>query len=148
LVFLPLFYFGLDFYNSHIDLIRNWAERAQAEGEHPALASAVLSHLHRMPIPDLSLVIWIAAVFLALGATVFAAAAPSRVREFSRDQWCDELNKPLIHYWPYAWRYRWARVACVLFYGTGGLCAAIVLVIKLWDVLAFILRNSSFRAGY
>jgi hypothetical protein len=79
-------------------------------------------------------------ICLAIGASIFATC-PSRIREFSRDQWTDEFNRSLAHYWAMSWKRRWARFACIFFYVTGALGAGIVLISKLWNVGRFIVQN-------
>src|SRR2546425_3893712 len=46
----------------------------------------------------------------AIGSTLYTFFCPSRIKEFSRDQWCDQIGHSLVHYWPFAWKHRGARV--------------------------------------
>ena len=73
-----------------------------------------------LPIPNQSMLIIFSTVLLASGATLYTFFCPSRVKEFSRDQWCDQLGRHLIHYWPLAWKWRYVRVVCALCYFFGG----------------------------
>jgi uncharacterized protein YjbI with pentapeptide repeats len=143
LVAIPIFFYLLDFFNKRVDLLRAWAyQEAAAGGISAQTAKAILQHLHREAIPSLSLLLFFSTILLGAGATIFALACPSRIREFSRDQWCDEINRSLIHYWSYSWQHRPLRLVCVLFYGLGAIGALTVLTSKLWNVFWFIIENS------
>jgi uncharacterized protein YjbI with pentapeptide repeats len=143
LIAIPFLYYLLDIFNRKIDVVRAWA---QQEINHSATyfpsVQAILDHLHHEPIPSLSLMLLISTFLLSIGATIFALACPPRIREFSRDQWRDELRHSLIHYLPFSWRYRWLRILCVACYMVGGLGVTYVLANKLWNVFLFIIQNS------
>jgi hypothetical protein len=95
-----------------------------------------------VPLPtDASLMLG-ATVLLALASTIYALACPSRVKEFSRDQWCDQLGHSTFTYWPLSWKLRWARFVSALFYFAGGLGAIWVIGRKVWHVAQFIWRYS------
>jgi uncharacterized protein YjbI with pentapeptide repeats len=142
LIVIPFLYYFLDVYNRKIDVIRNWAEsEINNQGQYISGARAIIDYLHREPIPSLSLLLLISTFSLGIGATIFSLACPARVREFSRDQWRDELRHSLIHYLPFAWRYRWLRLVCVICYLLGGIGVTFVLGSKLWNVLWFIIDN-------
>jgi hypothetical protein len=144
LVAIPFFYYALDLYNRKVDLLRVWAEEQIVSGtDHNILAHAVLQHLHRELIPSLSLLTFFSTIFLVFGSTTFALFCPSRVKEFSLDQWRDQLGHSLIYYWPLAWRHRWLRVACVCCYAIGGVGAVWVLANKLLNVFWYIVQNAS-----
>src|SRR5215471_16891762 len=48
----------------------------------------------------------VSVISLAAASTICALACPSRVKSFSRDQWCDEHRHSLVHYWADAWKMR------------------------------------------
>jgi uncharacterized protein YjbI with pentapeptide repeats len=134
---IPIFFYLLDFFNRKVDVIRVWASQEAADGGVATIAAkAILEHFHREAIPSLSLVLFVSTILLGAGATT------SRIREFSRDQWCDEINHSLIHYWPYSWQHLRLRLLCVVFYGFGGIGVMFVLISKLWNVFWFIVDNS------
>jgi len=142
LIAIPLLYYLLDIFNRKVDVVRAWAmEESSNAGTWSLPARVVLDHLHREPVPSLSLLLLVSTLLLGLGATIFVLFCPTRVREFSRDQWCDQLGHSLIHYWPLSWRYRWLRLSCLLFYIAGGTGVLVVLVSKLWNVFWFIIKN-------
>jgi uncharacterized protein YjbI with pentapeptide repeats len=143
LVAIPLFFYLLEIYNDKIGLLRAWAEDAIGHVgiEEHGLAHAVLQRLHPLPVPELSALLLVSTVFLAIGATIYALGCPSRVKEFSRDQWKYQLGLSAVHYLTDAWRRRWLRVAALFFYSVGGLGAAAVLFSKLGNVIAYLLRN-------
>jgi uncharacterized protein YjbI with pentapeptide repeats len=143
LIAIPLFFYLLEIYNNKIALVRSWAEQTLAGGgaaDHLA-ASAMLERLHPLPVPALSALLLISTIFLAIGATIYALACPSRVKEFSRDQWTYQLGLSVVHYLADAWRRRGWRVAALFFYLAGGAGAVIVLGSKLLGVAEFLLRN-------
>jgi hypothetical protein len=144
LILIPVLFYGLALYNDQITLVRAWAEQVMAQPEHllHRLASLVLARLHARPIPQQSLLLLVSTVLLAIGATLYTFFCPSRVKEFSRDQWCDQLGHSLLHYWPLAWRYRYVRLLCAACYALGGAGALWVIGTKVWRVLLFILKYS------
>jgi len=143
LLLIPPFFFGLGLYNDKIVLLREWAKRIERQnGEHQALAALILERLHTIPLPADALLTLGATVLLALASTLYAIACPSRIKEFSRDQWCDQLGHSTFTYWPLAWRFRWIRVATAAFYLVGGLGAMWVISRKMWHVALFIWRYS------
>ena len=139
-IVIPFLYYLLDAYNRHVTEAREWAALAAKGADPPDVAKFILNHLRPEPIPDLSLILLGSTISLAIGATIFAAC-PSRIREFSRDQWTDELDRSLAHYWAVAWKWRAARLLCVLLYIVGGVGALWVLVSKLCNTFIFIVRN-------
>ena len=80
---------------------------------------------------------------LAVGSTLYTFFCPSRVKEFSRDQWCDQLGRSLLHYWPLAWKHRYIRLLCAACSALGGAGALVVLGTKVWHTGLFILQHST-----
>jgi hypothetical protein len=72
-------------------------------------------------------------ILLAVGSTLYTFFCPSRIKEFSCDQWCDQLGHSLLHYWPLAWKHRYIRLTC----------AACVPGSKLWETGVFISMNTT-----
>jgi hypothetical protein len=128
LILIPIVLYSLALYNDNIDLVRDWAEQVVTSPEHPLhrLAPLILQRLHSRPILILSLVLLVSTILLAIGSTRYTLRCPSRIKEFSRDQWCDQLGHSLLHYWPLAWRERYVRLACAACYALRGFGAACV----------------------
>jgi uncharacterized protein YjbI with pentapeptide repeats len=145
LILIPLVFYGLALYNRNIDLVHAWAKEAVTSPDHPLhrLAPHILEHLHRLPIPSLSFILLVSTILLAVASTLYTAFCPSRIKEFSRDQWCDQIGRSLLHYWPLAWKHRYIRLACAACYTLGGLGAAYVLGWKLWETGQFIWTHSA-----
>lgn len=145
LVAIPLFFYLLEIYNDKIALLRNWAGQTSARrtAADYYIASAILERMHPLPVPALSALLLISTMSLAIGATIYALACPSRVKEFSLDQWRYQLGLSAVHYLADAWRRRIWRVAAFIFYLVGGVGAMIVLGSKLFNVAEFLLRNHS-----
>jgi hypothetical protein len=150
LILIPILFYGLALYNDQVEVVRAWAEQVMTQPEHPLhrLASLVLARVHPRPIPQQSLLLLVSTILLAMGATLYTFFCPSRVKEFSRDQWCDQLGRSLLHYWPLAWRYRYIRLLCALCYALGGAGALWVIGTKVWRVLLFILTYSPYPAPW
>jgi hypothetical protein len=146
LILIPILFYGLALYNDQVALIRAWAEQVMTQPDHlfSRLASLTLAHIHPRPIPQQSLLLLVSTILLAVGSTLYTFFCPSRVKEFSRDQWCDQLGRSLLHYWPLAWKHRTIRLVCAACYAIGGLGALWVLGTKVWRVLLFILKYSPF----
>jgi uncharacterized protein YjbI with pentapeptide repeats len=143
LIAIPLFFYGLKIYNDKIALLRHWAEQTRSGTADYQMAQTVLDQLHPLPVPALSALLLLSTMCLAIGSTIYALACPSRVKEFSRDQWKYQLGLSIVHYLADAWRGRVWRVAAFVFYFIGGAGAAIVLVSKLVNVARFLLGNQA-----
>lgn len=106
LILIPILFYSLALYNDKVELIRAWAEHIVVlpDSTLPRLAPFVLERLHPCPIPSLSFLLLVSTVLLAVGSTLYTFFCPSRVKEFGRDQWCDQLGHSLLHYWPLAWK--------------------------------------------
>jgi len=136
LILIPAYLYALEVYNEKVKVARAWIDASVL----PARASeAILAHLHEEPIPSRWGLLLISAVSLAAASTIYALACPSRIKSFSRDQWCDEHRHSLVHYWADAWKLRWLRLVCAAMYVLGGLGALYVLFTKLWCAGAILL---------
>jgi hypothetical protein len=146
LILIPIVFYGLAFYNSKVELIRTWAAQVAMMPDHPmhVAAAVIVKHLHMQPIPRFSLVLLSSTVLLAAASTLYTLFCPSRIKEFSRDLWCDQLGRSLLHYWPLAWKHRWIRLVCAACYVLGGAGALWVIGAKVWNTAVFIVKHSSF----
>ena len=116
LIFILTAFYGLALYNEKIDLVQAWAQQAVTSPDHPLyrLAPLILDRLHRLSIPRLSFVLLLSTILLAAGSTLYTLFCPSRIKKFSRDQWCDQLGRSLLHYWPLARMIQKNRCAAVI----------------------------------
>jgi hypothetical protein len=98
LILIPIVFYGLEFYNSKVDLIREWAAQVAAMPDQSMrfAAEITVKHLHTQPIPSFSLVLLGSTVLLAAASTLYTLFCPSRIKEFSCDQWCDQLGRSLL----------------------------------------------------
>jgi hypothetical protein len=144
LILIPIIFYGLALYNDQVELVRAWSEQVMAQPDHllHRLALLVLERFHPRPIPRQSFLLLFSTVLLATGATLYTFFCPSRVKEFSRDQWCDQIGRSLLHYWPLAWKHRQIRLLCAMCYALGGTGALWVLGSKVWNAARFILKYS------
>jgi hypothetical protein len=145
LILIPLVFYALAFYNDKIELVRAWAEQAVSLPEHPLhrLAPLLQERLHPRPIPRQSFLLLVSTILLAVASTLYTFRCPSRIKEFSRDQWCDQLGRSLLHYWPLAWKHRYLRLVCAACYALGGAGALWVLGTKVWLTALFIWKHST-----
>jgi hypothetical protein len=137
LIIIPAYVYLLGIYNQKIEAIQAWLSShptGEVGGISAKASSAALKYIHTEPIPINFRILFLSAIFLAIASTIYALFCPSRVKEFSRDQWCDELGRSLVHYWAEAWTRRWLRLACAVLYALGGVMALYVLCRKLYDV--------------
>jgi uncharacterized protein YjbI with pentapeptide repeats len=144
LLFMLIVFAGLAFYNDKVALLRAWATYVVPTPEHPLhrFALLVAERLQPQPIPRLSLVLLLSTVLLAIASTLYTLCCPSRIKEFSREQWCDQLGRSLLHYWPLAWKYRWIRLICAACYVLGGVGVLWVIGAKVWATGVFIVKHS------
>jgi hypothetical protein len=144
LILIPIVFYGLAVYNEQIDQVHTWAERVAAPPD--SLLYQLVSlfkRFHHRPIPSLSLMLLVSTLLLAVGSTLYTFFCPSRIKEFSRDEWCDQIGRSLLHYWPLAWKYRYVRLVCAACYALGGAGAAWVIAHKVWHTAVFILQHST-----
>ena len=144
LILIPIFYYGLGFYNEKIGVLREWANTTLGTENQPlhVIAELVRNRVHEQPIPELSLLLLLSTLLLALASTIFALGCPPIIKDFSGSQWCYGLNRSLLHYWAYSWKRRWARIICGASYLLGGIGAVYVIGSKVWNTAWFILRNT------
>jgi hypothetical protein len=145
LIAIPLFFYAWEIYNDKVGLIRGWAEQARSSTVtmENHMAQMVLQKLHPLAPPALSELPLVSTIFLAAGATIYALACPSRVKEFSRDQWTYQLGLSVVHYMAADWSGKPWRLIAVALYIPGGFGAGSVLVSKLWNVAKLLLRNQT-----
>lgn len=139
--FLIFFFYLLRFYNQKLDQIRSIAEATDAGGVKSSLANAILRFLHHEPPPTMSVLLFLSTISLAIAATVYAVKCDERVQEFSKAQWRDQLERSLIHYLPFCWEGRAARIICAVTYLLGGLGALSVLAVKIVETLMYLTRD-------
>jgi uncharacterized protein YjbI with pentapeptide repeats len=107
LIVIPAYVYFLEIYNQNIQAARTWiSTNASLNGISDQAAKAILNHLNIQPIPESFFLLFVSTIALAIAATIYGVACPSRIKEFSRNQWCDELGHSLVHYWPEAWKQR------------------------------------------
>ena len=156
LIMIPIFFYGLAFYNKNVvRASHEFSKQVLAERQlNPlpdqthtwgnAAISAIQQHLQPLPIPSQSLLLLVSTMFLAVASSIYIFCCPARVKEFTRDQWRDQFGKSLLHYWPFAWKFRPLSAVCAVCYVLGGLGAVWVIATKVFRTARFILENSEF----
>lgn len=138
LILIPLFFYFLAIYNNNIDIAK---QLIIANQPNPATL-LIIEKLHPLSVPSLSLWLLVSTLFLAIASTIYAVACPPRIKEFSSDQWTDQLGHSLVHYWALSWKFRKTRLICSFFYITGGGGVLWVIGNKVWNATIFILNNT------
>lgn len=70
-----------------------------------------------LSMPPTLIELFAAALLLAVAATLYAVACPSRIKEISETEWTDKNNKPRFQYYSSRFPYRWReRIAIVMIY--------------------------------
>ncbi|MBT3011218.1 MAG: pentapeptide repeat-containing protein [Candidatus Thiodiazotropha sp. (ex Lucina pensylvanica)] len=144
LVIIPVYFYGLDIYNQNIGLLRDWALQSTQQDNlaNKYFAEFIIEKLYPLPVPTRSLAILVSTIFLAAGSTLYTIFCPSRIKEFSMDQWVDELNKSLVNYWPLSWKHRTIRLLSSFFYIVGATCLILILLEKLYGVFMYVIKYS------
>jgi hypothetical protein len=138
LLLMPFLVYLLEIFNGRVNQIRNAVANVSANGRGGELANALLRHLHTEPVPRLSFVLFLCTIVLAIGATIHVILCPPRIKEFSKEQWQDQLGRSLIHYLPFSWKHRWARIVCAICYAVGGGGVLFVLLTKIIGALVYL----------
>lgn len=142
LIFIPLFFYFLAIYNDKVDIVKIWAKQTVSMNHSDPLALLLIDRLHPLPVPNLSLVLLLSTLCLAIASSIYALVCPSRIKEFSKDQWTDQLGHSLVHYWALSWKYRKTRLTCLCFYIFGGIGVLWVIGNKVFNAAVFIFNNS------
>lgn len=140
LVLMPFLFYLLEVFNNKVGQLRAAAANVDPDGASGQFLLSLASHLHTEPVPRLSFVLFLCTIVLAIGATIYAALCPPRIKEFSKEQWQDQLGRSLIHYLPYTWKHRWARIGCAVCYAVGGAGALFVLLTKIVEALVYLAK--------
>lgn len=133
LVLIPSYIYILAWYNHQVERLNKWQGPAN---------KWIGGHLQPLPMPSLYLLLLSSTVLLAIASTLYTVACPARIKEFTKDVWCDQLNKPLLHYWPVSWKFRTLRLISMCCYLFGGSGAIVVLICKIWNAGRYIIENS------
>jgi uncharacterized protein YjbI with pentapeptide repeats len=141
LVLLPVFIYFLDLYNQYLEAWKTALGAHATTSLSAEIASAALARLSPLEIPSLSLAALISALFLFVGSLLYSCLCPGRIKQFSRHQWRDELQRSLLDYWPHAWRFSVIRMICALCYLIGGILAVWIIGTKLVSTFVYIIRN-------
>jgi len=125
LIYLVTFFYVVGQYNEKIEFVKELAAEDAVDEGMPRWASErlkyVSNHLPLFSIDISSLAMLLATLLLVIASVIYTLFCPEEIKEFTRVQWCYELNRSLMHYWVRAWRYRKLRVTCGLLYLVGGL---------------------------
>jgi hypothetical protein len=79
----------------------------------------IVAHL-AIPVPRLAFTSLCAAILLLSASIHYAVFCPERVKQFSSEVWLSQLQRSLIEYRPYTWKFAAIRRVCALLYLVGG----------------------------
>ena len=132
-LFLISAFFVIGIYNQKIEATRAWAEKVQEDDSLPTreLAGQITERINVVSVGISTIILLVSTLILTLASGIYSFYCPEEVKEFTRVQWCHQLGRGLPHYWAFAWKHPFLRVACGLLYLTGGLT---FLVISLWKI--------------
>ncbi len=133
LTLIPAYIYLLAWYNSQVEKLHELPTTGDL---------SILQHLHKLPLPSRSLILLISTILLAVASTLYTLFCPSRIREFTKDVWCDQLNRSLLNYWPLAWQHRHLRAVSGFCYLVGGVGALSILIEKLGNAAVYIWKHS------
>lgn len=135
IVVMTIYYYILELYNTRVAAAVNALKNVPLE---MAVMRGIVSHL-AIPIPRLAFISLCAAIFLLCASVIYAIFCPDRVKQFSSEVWLYQLQKSLIEYRPFTWKFAAIRWVCSSLYFIGGVLSAYVIVTKLFSVMQFVL---------
>jgi hypothetical protein len=147
LVAIPVVLFLIGTYNEQVGYLHEWVN---SHGEKlPPVATPLLeqlaSRLRPVPIPNLTFWLLISTVLLGIASFLYAVRCPPRIKEYSLEQWTNEIGRSGLHYLPLSWNQRPLRVVVYVCYLSGGFGTLAILLVKLVNAAAFILANTTLR---
>lgn len=102
------------------------------------LAGAVVEHIHFVPIPSQMAWAFFGTLALFIASLLYQLACPTRVQQYTRDQWVDELGNSMFHYDLHAFSRPILRRTCFSFYVLGTFIMTPVILKKFWSTLSII----------
>jgi hypothetical protein len=139
-VLLIAYLTGVAWYNQKVELATEWAKRVDPRdgrkrlpNPNAALAGVVGEKLHPITPSWRTVFAFISAMFLAIASTTYLVACPPEVQAFSRPVWLYQHRNPLLHYFAFCWKAKWARYLCGASFAVGGVFAILLFGLKAWD---------------
>lgn len=132
---------SLSFFNERLaivrDLVADLINRGIVSGE---TGDRIIEALHSWQFSWRHLAVLASTLGLALGATLYLAC-PSRVKEFTLDQWKYLAGRPSFEYHVQTWALPHVRAWCAICYALGALIAATLLGDTFVRAVALIIRG-------
>jgi len=135
----------LAYYNNKVAMLQEWAAD---QHNVPALAPVrrvIQSYMQPLSLPPMFFWLFFGAVLLAVASTIFHFACPSRIKEFSQDQWCDQLKNERLQYMALSWKQPIIRTVCFWLYVSGSALVLSILLIKLITAAIRIVQYGGLR---
>ena len=135
LVVLSVYFYFHQLFNSKIE---EFVILAKLHPNELNSFGALISRLH-IPIPSMAFLSFLSAVCLLIASLVYEVYCPKKVKEFSSQKWQFEMKRSLLEFFPHSWNFRIARIVSAVFYAVGGMLAFWILVVRTWDIAAYLL---------
>lgn len=142
IIAIPVGMYAIARYNHFVDFVVS-VQQSTGGLDDGAFGSHISSPYH-IQTPSQMLYALVSAIALAVASTLYHFVCPDRIKEFTREQWTNQLGKQLIQYLPYSWRHQSVRWLCIGLYAVGGTLGLWVLVTKMGRAAVFVWRNSEF----
>lgn len=142
LAFLLTAFYAIGLYNEKVIIARQWAAKIVGSEDRATrlLAERILARLEPFLFSWDTVLLFGATMVLVVGSITYTFGCPGEIKDFTRPQWCYQLNRSLVHYWALAWRGRGWRIACGLLYAVGGLGFVPIIGYKLVRALICVWR--------
>lgn len=133
LAFLLTAFYVVGLYNEKVIIARQWAGQVVGSGDRATrlLAERIHARLEPFLFSWDTVLLFAATMILVVASIKYTFGCPAEIKDFTRPQWCYQLNRSLVHYWALAWRGKGWRIACGLLYAIGGLGFVPIIAYKL-----------------
>ncbi|MHC4178880.1 MAG: hypothetical protein ACYSWU_15315, partial [Planctomycetota bacterium] len=140
LAFLLTTFYVVALYNEKIVIARQWARRVGESGDKATrlLAEEILGRMNPFLFSLDTVVLFASTIVLVVASVIYTFGCPAEIKDFTRPQWCYQLNRSLVHYWSLAWKGRRWRIACGALYLIGGAGFVPIIGYKLLRALVYV----------
>lgn len=134
---IPLYLALIKYLNNNVLKVKSFLSNASLAFENQIISTLLndlASKIDFFTYPEKPLLMLFFTVSLALATTIYTFFCPSRIKNFSKDEWIYLLNKEPIHYWSLSWKYKYLRYICGFLYIIGGGGWLYLIFKKIWEV--------------
>lgn len=117
----------MGYFNEKLSIVRDLSSSAVNQGIlSETIGNRIVELAHPWHATWRHVVVLIATLCIAVASTLFLFC-PSRVREFTIDQWVFSAKRPSFEYHTETWAHPLARACCATAYAVGGLSSMVLL---------------------